>query len=71
MAAQGAKVVLGVRRTDRLEAIVGAIELNGGEAACLEIDVTRREDVDRLTALAVEHFGRLDVMVNNAGINQL
>jgi NADP-dependent 3-hydroxy acid dehydrogenase YdfG len=42
-----------------------------GEAAFLEIDVTRREDVAKLTALAVERFGRLDVMINNAGISQL
>jgi len=71
LADQGAKVVLGARRADRLKTIAEAIEKNGGEAACLEIDVTRREDVAQLTALAVERFGRLDVMINNAGISQL
>lgn len=71
LAAQGAKVVLGARRADRLKTIVETIEQNGGEAAFLEIDVTRRENVAKLTALAVERFGRLDVMINNAGISQL
>jgi NADP-dependent 3-hydroxy acid dehydrogenase YdfG len=71
LAAQGAKVVLGARRANRLQTIVDAIEQNGGEAAYLEIDVTRREDVANLTALAVNRFGRLDVMINNAGISQL
>jgi NADP-dependent 3-hydroxy acid dehydrogenase YdfG len=71
LAAQGAKVVLGARRHDRLKTIVDAIEQTGGEAVCLEIYVTRREDLAKLTALAVERFGRLDVMINNAGISQL
>jgi len=71
LAAQGAKVVLGARRTERLKTIVETVEQNGGKAAFLEIDVTRREDVAKLTALAVERFGRLDVMINNAGISQL
>ncbi|NOW96455.1 SDR family oxidoreductase [Mucilaginibacter sp. SG564] len=71
LAGQGAKVVLGARRTDRLLKIIDAIEQNGGEAACLEVDVTRREDLAKLTTLAIERFGRLDVMINNAGISQL
>ncbi|GAA4327009.1 SDR family oxidoreductase [Mucilaginibacter gynuensis] len=71
LAAQGAKVVLGARRANRLKTVVDVIEQNGGEAAYLEIDVTRREDLTKLTALALERFGRLDVMINNAGISQL
>ncbi|UOE50888.1 SDR family oxidoreductase [Mucilaginibacter sp. SMC90] len=71
LAAQGAKVVLGARRAERLRTVVKTIEQNGGEAAYLEIDVTRREDVAKLTALAVERFGKLDVLINNAGISQL
>ncbi|GAB3921980.1 SDR family oxidoreductase [Mucilaginibacter myungsuensis] len=71
LAAQGAKVILGARRTDQLKTIVQTIEQNGGEAAFLEVDVSRREDVAKLTSLALERFGRLDVMINNAGISQL
>lgn len=71
LAAQGAKVVLGARRADRLQTIVDAIEQNGGHAAFLEIDVTRREEVASLAALAAERFGSLDVMINNAGVSQL
>lgn len=71
LAAQGAKVVLGARRADRLKTIVNTIKKNGGGASYLEIDVTHREDVAKLTALAIEQFGRLDVMINNAGISQL
>jgi len=71
LAARGAKVVLGARRADLLKSLAGQIEQNGGQAAFLEIDVTRREDLLKLTALAVERFGKLDVMINNAGISQL
>ncbi|WP_345952694.1 SDR family oxidoreductase [Mucilaginibacter sp. PAMB04168] len=71
LAAQGAKLVLGARRADRLKTIVEIIDQNGGKAAFLEIDVTNRKDLVKLTALAVEKFGRLDVMINNAGISQL
>ncbi|WP_345951558.1 SDR family oxidoreductase [Mucilaginibacter sp. PAMB04274] len=71
LAAQGAKLILGARRADRLKTIVEIIDQKGGKAAFLEIDVTNREDLVKLTALAVEKFGRLDVMINNAGVSQL
>lgn len=71
LAAGGAKVVLGARRVVRLEEVVRSIIKNGGDAVYLQTDVTRSSDVQRLTELAIEQFGRLDVMINNAGISQL
>ncbi|MDX3088795.1 SDR family oxidoreductase [Streptomyces griseoaurantiacus] len=67
LAARGARVVLGARRKERLEAVVERITSQGGEAVGLVVDVTRREDLARLTGEAVERFGRLDVLVSNAG----
>ncbi|KAA6439353.1 SDR family oxidoreductase [Dyadobacter flavalbus] len=71
LAGQGAKVVLGARRTDLLNELAERIQQNGGEAVCLQTDVTNRIEVAQLAALAVTRFGRLDVMINNAGISQL
>ena len=67
LAEQGAKVVLGARRADRLEAIVAEIRRAGGQALPHVVDVTRHEQVKALVAAAVKEFGRIDVMVNNAG----
>ncbi|ULN38380.1 SDR family oxidoreductase [Mycolicibacterium smegmatis] len=71
LAARGASVVLGARRTDRLDRIVEEIRSTGGAAVAVAVDVTRRADVDNLVATAVREFGRLDVLVNNAGIATL
>ena len=71
LAAQGAKVVLGARRTERLAALVARIEKEGGEAAYVVADVKHRDDLGGLVRLACERFGRLDVIVNNAGISHL
>jgi len=68
LAEHGAKVVLGARRPDRLEALAGRIAAAGGEAAYVSTDVRRREDVARLVDLACERYGSLDVLVNNAGV---
>lgn len=68
---RGAKVVLGARRTELLGALAKRIKEAGGDVAWLQMDVTRRDDVQRLADLAVTTFGRLDVMINNAGISQL
>jgi NADP-dependent 3-hydroxy acid dehydrogenase YdfG len=67
LAARGARVVLGARRKERLDAVVERITSQGGEAIGLVVDVTRREDLARLTGEAVDRFGRLDVLVSNAG----
>src|SRR4029077_5184369 len=68
LAERGARVVLGARRPDRLRALADRITAAGGEAAYAATDVKRREDVSALIALACERFGKLDVVVNNAGI---
>jgi NADP-dependent 3-hydroxy acid dehydrogenase YdfG len=71
LAAKGAKVVLGARRADRLDALVKRIEAAGGEAVYRVTDIKQRDDLVRLVDLACGTFGRLDVMVNNAGISHL
>ena len=71
LAALGAKVALGARRTERLEALVHEITSSGGVARALATDVTSRSDVMALADTAVEEFGRLDVLINNAGIMPL
>ena len=68
LAGRGAAVVLGARRTDRLHSLVDRIRTAGGRAEALDVDVTRRADLERLVALAVDRFGRLDVLVGNAGV---
>ncbi|MEK2495503.1 SDR family oxidoreductase [Kitasatospora purpeofusca] len=67
LAERGALLVLGARREDRLNAVVDRITARGGTATGVLVDVTRREDLRRLTDTAVERFGRLDVLVSNAG----
>jgi NADP-dependent 3-hydroxy acid dehydrogenase YdfG len=68
LASLGAAVVLGARRTDRLNAIVKDIEVAGGKAKAIATDVTKKSDVDALIKGAVDAFGRVDVVVNNAGL---
>jgi NADP-dependent 3-hydroxy acid dehydrogenase YdfG len=68
LSAQGATVVLGARRADRLQALAKDIEARGGKALALETDVTRREQVKALVDSAVQTYGWIDVMINNAGL---
>lgn len=71
LAKNGAKVVLGARRTEQLQQLVEEIKSTGGEATCTTIDVKNKADLVRLVNTAVEHYGKLDVIVNNAGVSQL
>ena len=68
---RGAKVVLGARRVAQLDAIAAELRDRGGQAIVCATDVTRRDDVERLVGTAVSEFGRLDVLVNNAGISKI
>ena len=68
LAREGAKVVLGATGEDRLKAVVDEITEGGGAAAYVTIDVSRREDVAKLVALARDRFGQLDVLFSNAGV---
>ena len=68
LASLGASVVLGARRLERMNTIVQEIRHAGGQATALAVDVTRRNDLEALITHAVETFGRVDVMINNAGL---
>jgi NADP-dependent 3-hydroxy acid dehydrogenase YdfG len=68
LAERGAKVVLGARGSDRLQALAARIAKAGGEVAYAATDVRRRDDVTNLVKLACERYGKLDVFFNNAGI---
>ena len=68
LSAQGATVVLGARRADRLQSLAKDLESRGGKALALTTDVTRREQVKALVDSAVQAYGRIDVMINNAGL---
>jgi NAD(P)-dependent dehydrogenase (short-subunit alcohol dehydrogenase family) len=67
-AAEGATVVLADVQAEAGEAAAAAIRRGGGQAAFVPTDVAREPDVERMVALAVERFGKLDVLFNNAGI---
>ncbi|WP_398492691.1 SDR family oxidoreductase [Variovorax sp.] len=71
LAKNGATVLLGARRTERLDRIVADIVAAGGIAEARALDVTRREDVRAFAAHAIARFGRIDVIVNNAGVMPL
>ncbi|OXM52530.1 SDR family oxidoreductase [Amycolatopsis alba] len=71
LASLGVSVVLGARRTDRLDRLVAEIGADGGEAAATRVDVTDPGDLKTLVDVALERFGRLDVFVGNAGIAKL
>jgi NADP-dependent 3-hydroxy acid dehydrogenase YdfG len=67
----GAKLVLGARRVDRLEALAAEIRSNGGEVLARSLDVTDRDEVAAFAEAARAAFGRVDVIVNNAGVMPL
>jgi len=68
LAAQGARVAIVARRRDRLDALAERIRASGGDALVLEADVTDEQRARAVIADTVSHFGRLDTLVNNAGV---
>jgi NADP-dependent 3-hydroxy acid dehydrogenase YdfG len=71
LAAEGHHVVLGARRTDRLQALVEKIRTDGGAASAHRLDVTDAADVRAVVDRVVAEHGRIDVIVNNAGVMPL
>jgi NADP-dependent 3-hydroxy acid dehydrogenase YdfG len=68
LSAHGASVVLGARRVDRLQALADELTGSGGKALAVTTDVTDCDQVKRLVDSAVQAYGRIDVMINNAGL---
>ncbi|MBH3437317.1 MULTISPECIES: SDR family oxidoreductase [Pseudomonas] len=71
LAAQGGFVILGARRTERLETLAAEIRAQGGKADYRRLDVTALEDMESFVQFAQQQGGRLDVLVNNAGVMPL
>jgi len=68
LAALGARVVLAARRKDKLDALVAELTNAGGQAIAYQTDVTSQEEVKTLIQGAVDTYGRIDVLINNAGL---
>jgi NADP-dependent 3-hydroxy acid dehydrogenase YdfG len=68
LSAQGATVVLGARRVERIEALADELRRGGRRALAVQTDVTRSAEVQALADAALRAFGRIDVMINNAGL---
>lgn len=71
IAGKGAHVVLGARRTERLEKLVGEIEAEGGSASARALDVTDLQSMQAFVAFAKAQYGKVDVIINNAGVMPL
>jgi len=68
LASKGAKVVIAARRKEKLDAIAEDIKKNGGEALVVKTDVTNRKEVKNLIDTTKKEYGKIDVLINNAGL---
>jgi NADP-dependent 3-hydroxy acid dehydrogenase YdfG len=68
LCSQGARVVLGARRKERIHALADELIRGGGKAIAVTTDVTDRDQVKKLADAAAQSYGRIDVMINNAGL---
>jgi NADP-dependent 3-hydroxy acid dehydrogenase YdfG len=68
---RGAKLVLGARGTDRLQALADRIVASGGDAVWVRTDVKQRGDLSQLVKLACDRYGKLDVLISNAGVGPI
>jgi NADP-dependent 3-hydroxy acid dehydrogenase YdfG len=68
LAKEGASVVLAARRVDELKALADRIATEGGDAFVVETDITEEDDIDNLVETTMDEYGRIDVLVNNAGV---
>ena len=68
LAREGARVAVCGRRLDRLESAVAQVRQEGGEGLVVQADISNEEDVERLVRAVLEKFGRIDILINNAGI---
>lgn len=71
LAASGAVLLLGARRVDRLQALADELQQQGAEVAIAALDVTSRASVQQFAEVALQKWGRIDVMINNAGVMPL
>ncbi|MGA7195444.1 MAG: SDR family oxidoreductase [Anaerolineales bacterium] len=70
-AKEGCKVVLAARRLDRLQKLVEEIQKSGGEAIAVPVDVTQRDEIEVMVQSALDVYGQIDILFNNAGFGRL
>jgi short-subunit dehydrogenase len=68
LARDGSRLTLAARRLERLEQVAAQVQALGGEALLVQVDVCKHEDIQRMVQATLERWGRIDVLINNAGI---